>query len=346
MPDQPNLLIVRRRYLGDIVLLGSLFRNLRRHWSNARLTALVEARFVDVLALNPEVDATLALPTTLGKWPGFLSSVRRAGFTHVLDLDNTEKTALIGRLSGASLRVALHHGTHPVKFRSAYTHVVHDPSEQHEAHPITDYYLRALEPLQVPIATREIRLEPREEDVATLRRFVGASERVLLVHPGSRSPMRVWPAERFAAVIDFAQDELGAQVMLVGGPTDESVLNEIRRHVRTHLLPLPGSLPIARFAALARISHAMLCHDSGPMHVAAAVGTPVVAIYGSQNPTLFQPMGAGHTVLQPPLPCMNCVAPDRCVREDSYHNLCVQNVAVDRVCEAVRATLAGTKQKP
>lgn len=340
MPDQPNLLIIRRRYLGDIVLLGSLFGNLRRHGPNARLTALVEARFVDVLALNPDVDATLALPTTIGKWPGFLSLVRRAGFTHVLDLDNTEKTALIGRLSGASVRVALHHGSHPVKFRSAYTHVVHDPSDRHEAHPITDYYLRALEPLQVPIESREIRLQPNDDEVATLRRFVGASERVLLVHPGSRSPMRVWPADRFAAVIDYAQDSLGAQVILIGGPTDESQLAEIRRHVRTHLLTLPGALPIGRFAALAKISHALLCHDSGPMHVAAAVGTPVVAIYGSQNATLFQPMGAGHILLQPPLPCATCVAPGKCIPGDSYQNLCVQNVTVERVREAVRAKLA------
>lgn len=344
MRERPNVLIIRRRYLGDIVLLGSLFRNLRLHWPEAQLVGLVEPRFADVLALNPDVNATLTLPASLGAWPRFVRELRRHRFTHVLDLDNTEKTAAIARLSGAGVRVVLHHGGYRIKFRSVYTEAVHDPSDRHEKHPITDYYLRALEPLQVPIATREIRLQPREDDIATLRRFVGASERVLLVHPGSRSPMRVWPAERFAAVIDFAQDELGAQVMLVGGPTDEPVLNEIRRHVRTHLLPLPGSLPIGRFASLAGISHAMLCHDSGPMHVAAAVGTPVVAIYGSQNPTLFQPMGAGHTVLQPPLPCVNCVARGKCVPGDSYHNLCVQNVPVDRVCGAVRATLATEKR--
>ncbi len=340
MPDRPNVLIIRRRYLGDIVLLGSIFRNLRSRWPTARLTGLVEARFADVLALNPDVDATLTLPATLGAWPRFLRQVLTAKFTHVLDLDNTEKTALIARLSGAATRVALHHGDHRVKFRAAYTDVVHDPSERHEAHPITDYYLRALEPLHVPIASREIRLQSREDDVAALRRFVGASERVLLIHPGSRSPMRMWPAERFATIIDFAQDELGAQVVLVGGPNDEPALGEIRRHVRTHLLNLPGPLPIARFAALAQISHALLCHDSGPMHVAAAVGTSVVALYGSQNPTLFQPMGGGHLILQPPLPCVTCVAPGKCVPGDSYHNRCVQNITVERVREAVRAKLA------
>lgn len=339
-PSVHRVLIVRRRYLGDVVLLGSLTRNLRLHWPNAHLAVLVEPRFADVLAMNPDVNAVLALPKGLLGWARFLRLIRRGAFTHVLDLDNTEKTAAVSRWSGASTRVGLYHGSQRVKFRRAYSNLVHDRAEEHETRPITDYYLRALEPLEVPVATRDIRLVPNETERETLRRFVGASEKVLLIHPGSRSPMRVWPAERFATIIDYVQDELGAQVMLVGGPTDKSVLAEIRRRVRTHLLDLPGELPIGRFAALTAISDAMLCHDSGPMHVAAAVGTPVVAIYGSQNATLFRPMGDGHILLQPPLPCATCVAPDRCVREDSYRNLCVQNVAIERVRDAVRTALA------
>ena len=338
-PSAPRVLVIRRRYLGDVVLLGSLTRNLRLHWPDAHLAGLVERRFADVLAMNPDVDAVLSLPARLGQWITFVRELRRPRFTHVLDLDNTEKTALVARLSGAEFRVGLHHGTQRVKLRGAYTHLVHDGAAEHETRPITDYYLRALEPIGVPIATREVRLVPREEDRAALRRFVGASERVLLVHPGSRSPMRVWPAERFAALIDYAQDELDAQAILVGGPTDEAVLTEIRRHVRTHLPALPRELPIGRFAALASLSNVLLCHDSGPMHVAAAVGTKVIALYGSQNATLFQPMGGGHTLLRPPLPCATCIAPDRCIPGDSYRNLCVQNVSFDRVRDAIRQSL-------
>ncbi|HVS50782.1 MAG TPA: glycosyltransferase family 9 protein [Opitutaceae bacterium] len=340
MSEPPRLLLIRRRYLGDVVLLGPLLRNLRLHWPAAHLAALVESRFADVLALNPDVDATLVLPDRLGEWPRFLRALRRARFTHVLDLDNTEKTAAIARLSGASTRVGLHHGGHRMKFPAAYTHIVHDPTELHEHRSITEYYLRALEPIGVPVATREVRLVPREDDLAALQKFVGAGGRILLVHPGSRSPMRIWPVERFAAVCDFAQDQLDAQVVLVGGPGDEPLLAGIRRHTRMHVLTPPGPLSIARFAALARLSHALLCHDSGPMHVAAAVGTRVIALYGSQNAALFRPAGAGHTLLQPPLPCVDCVAPDRCVPGDSYRNFCVRQVATDRVLAAVRDVFA------
>jgi ADP-heptose:LPS heptosyltransferase len=220
-----------------------------------------------------------------------------------------------------------------------YTHAVYDPGEQHEARPITEYYLKALEPLAVPVAGREVRLVPREADMAYWRRFVGARGRVLLVHPGSRSPARIWPMERFAAVCDRVQDDLGAQVVLVGGPGERRLLSEIRGLAHTHVLAVDDPPSLSRFAALARVSSALLCHDSGPMHVAAAVRTPVIALYGSQNPVLFRPHGEGHTQVIPSQPCAPCVAPDACVPGDSYRTFCVRQVTVDRVFADVRKTL-------
>jgi lipopolysaccharide heptosyltransferase II len=341
MPEDPRILVIRRRYLGDVVLLGSLFRNLRLHWPGAWIAALVEPWYAPILSLNPDVDDVLAPPRGALKWPGFVRRLRSAGFTHVLDIDSTEKTALISRLSGARKRVALHHGAHPIRLRSLYTDVAHDPEAAHESQPISEYYLKALGPAGVPVATREIRLVPHESDVADWRRFVGAQGKALLVHPGSRSLPRIWPAERFAAVCDRVQDELGAQVVLVGGPGDQRLLAEIRTKVKTHVLALgePPSLP--RLAALARACTVLLCHDSGPMHVAAAVGTPVVALYGSQNPALFQPVGKGHRLLIPSMPCSPCLAPGHCIAGDSYRTYCVRRHTVDEVFGAVRSALAG-----
>jgi len=145
-------------------------------------------------------------------------------------------------------------------------------------------------------------------------------------------------------VCDRVQDELGAQVVLVGGPGEHGILGQIRDLMKTHALAPeePPSLP--RLAALARASTALLCHDSGPMHVAAAVGTPVIALYGSQNPVLFRPPGQGHELLVPPMPCTACVAPEECVTADSYRNLCVRRHTVEDVFGAVRAVLARRPQ--
>ncbi len=340
MSAAPQILVIRRRYLGDIVLLGSFLRNLRLHWPAARIQVMAEAAYAGVLKLNPDADATLIPPRGLRAWPAFLLGLRRSRFTHVFNFDNTEGTAALTRVTGAPFRLGLHYGGFRLKLPSAYTHIAHQTIEEHESRPITDYYLCALPPAGVPVATREVRLEPREADLAELRRFVGGAGPVLLVHPGSRSPRRIWPADRFAAICDRVQDELAVQVALVGGPGDRALLAEIRQHARTHLLALPEPMSLPRFAALARLATTALCHDSGPMHVAAAVGTPVVALYGSQNAVLFRPAGAGHILLQPPMPCTACVAPDQCVREDSYRNFCVRRISVDEVFAAVRTQLS------
>jgi ADP-heptose:LPS heptosyltransferase len=151
--------------------------------------------------------------------------------------------------------------------------------------------------------------------------------------------MRIWPAERFAAVCDRVQDELGAQVVLVGGPGDRDRVAQIQGLAKTHVISPTSALTQPLLAALARVSTAFLCHDSGPMHVAAAVGTPVVALYGSQNPVLFRPAGTGHRLLIPAMPCAACVAPGTCIPSDSYRNLCVRLHGVDEVFAAVRDVL-------
>ncbi len=342
METTPRILVIRRRYLGDVVLLGSLLRNLRLHRPEAHLSALVEPRWSPILSLNPDLDQVIELPKGLSAWPGFVRKVRSDGFTHILDIDNTEKTALVSRLSGAPVRVALHHGHHSLKLRGLYTHVAYEPEAEHEAQPISEYYLKALGPIGVPVSTREVRLVPRQEDVQEWRRFVGAQGRTLLVHPGSRSAWRIWPTDRFAALCDRVQDLLGIQVVLVGGPSESGLVASIRSKAKTHLLAVDQTLSLPQFAALATACSVMLCHDSGPMHVAAAVGTPVVALYGSQNPVLFRPHGDGHAQLVPPSPCVACVAPEKCIPGDSYHNFCVRMHSVDQVFAAVSSSLGRT----
>src|SRR6185295_12074807 len=88
----PRVLLIRRRYFGDIVLLGSVVRNLRLHWPKAWITVLTEAAYAGVLPLNHDVDSALAFPTRALEWVGFLRMLRGARFTHVLDFDNTDKT--------------------------------------------------------------------------------------------------------------------------------------------------------------------------------------------------------------------------------------------------------------
>lgn len=339
---QTRILLIRRRYLGDIVLLGSVLRNLRLHWPGAHLTVLTEAAFAGVLAMNPDVNGALTFPRGLTDWFGFVRALRRARFTHVLDFDNTDKTALATRLTGAPVRATFDRELIPFRHPRVYTHRAKVTNAFYDSHHITETYLALPAVIGVPLVSREVQLVPHPEDVAEVQRFLPHYGKKLLVHPGSRSEHRIWPPERFATVCDRLQDDLGAQVYLTAGPRERGLLESIRKSAHSHLVVSEAPRTIGGLAALVAQFDGFLCHDSGPMHVAAAVGIPVVALFGSQNATIWRPLGQRHTVLQTTLPCA-CIgadAPTPCVRNDSYRSYCVRMLGTDQVFDAVRPLLA------
>ena len=338
----PRVLLIRRRYLGDIVLLGSVLRNLRLRWPRAWISVLTEPAFTGVLRLNPDVDAALVFPRGATKWIGFLRTLRQIGFTHVLDFDNTEKTALVTRLSGAAIRVTFHRELIPFRYGWIYTHPARVTNSFYDTHHITETYLALPAAAGVPITSREVRLVPRADDLAHAQKLIARGGNKVLVHPGTRSPYRVWPTERFADVCDRLQDMLGAQVFLTAGAGERALVEQIRSHTRTHVVVLDSPRDVGQLAALLAQFDAFLCHDSGPMHVAAAVGTPVVALFGSQNATIWRPLGPRHTILQTPMPCacIGSAAPSPCVPGDSYRSYCVRKLAADDVFTALTRTLA------
>lgn len=344
-PDaSPHILLIRRRYLGDIVLLGSVLRNARMRWPTATLTLLTEPPYREVLSLNPDLTSTIIFPRRVAEWPRFLLQLRRARYTHVLDFDNTEKTATLSRLTGAAVRATFNRELNRFRYRFCYTHTADLTDVFYHTNHITETYLALAAVIGIPIVSRKVSLHPLETDLAAARRIAPRGGRKILVHPGSRSPYRLWPAERFAAVSDRLQDELGAQVFLTSGPDEQSRIEEIRRHARTHLIALKPSASVAALAALAAQFDVFLCHDSGPMHVAAAVGTPVVALLGSQNATVWGPLGEGHAVLQTPLPC-RCIgdaAPTPCDHTNSYRSYCVRMLSVEEVYRAIAARIVSS----
>lgn len=350
----PHILVIRRRYLGDIVLLGSVLRNLKLRWPDARIAVLCERHYAAVLELNPDVAEAIHFPQRAVEWWSLFWRLRRARFTHVLDLDNRDKTAVIARATGAAVRATVRHGER-LHFRSFYTVAEQLPVEFLAERHITDLYLHTLTQIGVPIVTRECRLVPKADDLKRAQSFWSAdspsAQRLnqfenpspkILVHPGSRSAWRVWPPANFAAVIDRLHTELGVATGVVAGPGEQATVDEIFQHLRAPAVRIPSNLAIPQLAALFSTAHIFLCHDSGPMHLAAAVGTRVVALYGSQTLSHWRPLGEGHTTLQPPLPCVNCVSPGQCNPADPYFNHCVRNITVERVLVAVRdAILSG-----
>jgi ADP-heptose:LPS heptosyltransferase len=346
-PAAPNLLVIRRHYVGDLVLLGSFLANLRLHWPQARLTVLVDEGYGEILALNPDRPEIWQVPRRgprLGRTLDLLRRLRSAGFTHVFDIDNNDRTALCTRITGAPFRAGFAWRRGRLRQRLAYTHAVPVDPVAYEARHITDHYLDLLGPAGVPIATRKVALEVPEGERAAAAALLGErnpdGKPLILLHPGSSSSFRLWPADRFARTADLVQRELGAVVVLVGGPKESNLLREIARCAETPLATLPQPISLAGLAAAFAQARVVLCHDSGPMHIAAAVGTKVVALFGSQSRALWGPLGDGHRVLQATMPCGSaCVAPAECNPSNAYRSYCVRRIGEDEVFQALAGGL-------
>jgi ADP-heptose:LPS heptosyltransferase len=347
MAAAPNILVIRRHYVGDLVLLGSFLSNLRLHWPSARLTVLADEGYGDILALNPDRPDVWLVPRRaprMSRSLALLGRLRAAKFTHVFDIDNNDRTALCTRVTGAPFRAGFGWGRGRLRQFLSYTHVVPvDPAVYRTRH-ITEHYLSLLAPAGVPLATREVRLAPSESELsaaaAILRENNPADRPVVLLHPGARSPLRQWPADRFARTADRMQRELGTTVVLVCGNSELPLARDIVRQATTTLAVIEPPLSVARLAALFAQARVLLCNDSGPMHIAAAVGAGVVALFGGQNRAVWAPLGSGSRSLQAPMPCgAACVAPMECDRGNTDLSHCVRRIGEAEVFEAVAAAL-------
>jgi lipopolysaccharide heptosyltransferase II len=186
--------------------------------------------------------------------------------------------------------------------------------------------------------------DPRPEDVPHVRvndvwrvgaaRLwpAGAAPRVVLQPGATYGPTKRWDPERFAAVgAALAKD--GADVAVVGGPGDREPVSEVLAAF-PDARDLCGRTSTGELAAVLEGADLVITNDTGPMHLAAAVGTPTVAIFGSTSPTWTAPYGEGHRVLHEPPPCNPCFQ-----RECSIGMLCLDGVSAERVLGAAHALL-------
>lgn len=352
MASQPlsRILVLCRPYLGDTVLSGPVFRNLRAWMPDARIVAGAYPQSAEALAFFPEIDEILPVPRRrsggraayLASWAATLARARQGRFDLVYDLMHTDRSSLVTLATRARQRVGFVRDRRRFRHR-VYTYAADWAPELERSHMV-DLFLKGLVEIGMPVRTRSISLTvPRAAQDSARRimdRLLPAPEGPLVVvHPGAGTPNRLWPTDRFAEVCDRLQDESGARVLLVGRAAEAALLAEIRAAMRTMPGVLDVPVSLAEMAGIFQHADLLLGHDAGPAHLAAAVGLPVVALFGAALPSQWAPLGEGHAVVRPPDPCGACAAPGLCRPPNPYHMYCVRRITAAEVTEAVRARL-------
>ncbi len=321
-----KILVIKLRAVGDVVLSTIVLKNLRHAFERTSIEFLTEPAGGNILMDHPLIDSVMVFDKHVMSSLGLIRKVRRQQYDLVIDLFGNPRTALITKLSGARYRVGY-------RFRGrSYAYNILVEPRGGEVHN-TQFNLDALESIGVPVIDRTLHIVPRipdEERVATLwPKLAPHGERVIAMNVGGGWAIKRWPLDRFAALADSLMEECKCLVMLTWGPGEEGAVAKVRAMMRrAPIVPPPTTL--LEMAALLRRCAMMVSNDSGPMHIGAAMGIPVLGIFGPTSPRLQGPWGTmARTVQVENLDCLGCN-----LTKCPIGNLCMQQLTVERVLEA------------
>ncbi len=304
-----RILIIKPSSLGDIVHALPTAAALRRRCPSARVTWLAKREWAGVLEGNPDIDGVLAVDLSVAGWPAAIRAVRAGRFDLVVDLQGLLRSAVLGWASGAPVRIGFANG----REGSPWFYTERVPVPNPAVHAVDRYLLVArhlgAQPERPDSLAFPLPRDPQAESwVGALLQSEGvqAGTALAAVNPSARWVTKRWPAESFAAVADHLQEKVGARAVLIGGQAERSVGEEVIRRMQTRPIDLVGRTTVKELIALLRRLRVLVTNDSGPMHLAAALGVPVVALFGPTDPGRTGPYGAGHTVLRSGIPCSPC----------------------------------------
>ena len=328
-----RILLIRLSSLGDIVLTTPVIHAVRAHYSDAHIAMLTGKQSADVLRENPHLDEIItfdrfAKDKDTGEMLRTARVLRGRKFTLAIDLQRKFRTEVLMYFSGAAERVG--------KGRLC---TVRAP-EQGNKHA-TAHYFDLLRAVEIPALDQKLEmfLAASERADAT-QRFdtAGVTPTGLKVgfFPGAGWKLREWMPERFAAIGDRLVQNFNAEVLIFGGQKESELVHTVAKLMDTRAVPFAGNLQIRELAACIEKCDLFLTNDTGPMHIAAAVGTPTVSLFGPGNHIRFQPLGAMHQTIRHDVPCNPCKQfTDKC-----KDNICMKKITVDEVWQSISEALA------
>lgn len=360
-----RFLIVKLSSLGDVIHATPVAMTLRHHLPDAHIAWLVDETFAPLLEDHPSLDAVIGLPTArwqrrlrgdrpllcLSEGLDLVRRLRRGRYDVVLEMQGLLRSGFWGWASGAPLRIAFA----GARELGGVFHNLRLPKEMSFA-ALSEFYCQLLRPLGItgpfPAPAMPVGSAGRQWAGRWLDRYgirtpplsaaKGKGQRanwqsLVAFVPCTTWPNKHWLPERFAAVSDELQQRFpGLRTLFVGASEDRPSVAAIRQHTQLEALDGSGQTNLRQLAALLERCRLVIGVDSGPLHLAAAVGTPVVALFGPSN-LMAMPQGSQHRLVRAPYECAPCRRRPTCRNYD-----CMAAITVEQVVEAAAEVLSGS----
>lgn len=355
-----HILVVRLDEIGDVVMSTPFLRELRRNLPGAWITLIVKPALYNLVELCPYINEVLTYNWNTNKYlSAFRKNCRalklarqhlwRRSFDLAIvprwDVDGYHAT-FIAYVSGAPWRVGYSENVIDHKrrlnkgFDRLFTHVLHDNRLKHEV----EHNLDVIRFLGGQVQDNRLEFWLSEADKAFADQFlmknrVNPGDLLISLALGAGAPKRIWPIQRFAQIGLWLRNEYGARILVVGGPGEEVLAEELELKMGSCIVNATSKTTLRQAAALLKRCQLFIGNDAGPMHLAAAVDVPVIEIschpkngspFHPNSPQRFRPWGVFYRVLQPESPQAPCI--NECA---SIQPHCILRLTVEQVKQAV-----------
>jgi lipopolysaccharide heptosyltransferase I len=338
---QPErILIIKPSAIGDVVHALPVLARVKKTWRAARVSWLVTPACSGLLDGHPLLDEVILFDRKrFGHWwrhprlamelRRFTRSLKTRGFDLVIDLQGLFRSGWLARKTGAPVRVGFANARELAW--AFYTHRV--PIKTMEQHAISRYQALATfigcaeGPVEFPFATTE-------EDRACVRELLqdrGANYAVLM--PGTNWETKRWPVEKFAALVEPLRERFGLTSVLAGGADAAAMARDL-----PGALNLAGKTSLKQLTALLEGAALVVANDSGPMHIASALGRPLVTPFGPTNPVRTGPFGRMESVIRLDIPCSPCYS------RTCSHRSCLRLLDIQPVLHLAQQQMNGRSE--
>jgi len=345
-----NILIVKLSAIGDVLHTLPAANALRARYPRAHITWVVEEAAAPLLEGHAALDRVLVsrrkqwvkdlVPgnrrqAAVREIGGFIRALRDTRYDLVIDFQQLLKSGAIVALARGNVKAGFGPGMQHMEM--SYLFLNRRVPRVSMAHHALRRNLMLLRALGVPASEVAYRIpvdavDHYQVEAILHRAGLAESRHLVAVNPVAQWETKLWPNRRFAELADRLTLEYNADIVFTGGPDDRPVIADIRSRMNQPSLDLTGQTSLRTLAVLYRRARLVVSTDTGPMHLSAAVGTPVVAVFGPTAPWRTGPFGPGHTVVRLGPACSPCFK-RTCPRGD---HLCMAGLAVDAVLEGVR----------
>lgn len=337
--DVNKILIIRTDRLGDVLLNTPVFKALRDNFPQAHIAVVVQSHLREIIEGNPNVDEVISYDknkSEKGWWPSlkFIKYLQTRRFDLSITLNPSKRSNVITFLAGIKYRVG-----YDRKWGFLLTHKMKDNKWMGLKHEV-EYNLDLIRFIGLEVKDKELHMPVYQEDENYIDRLlaqlnINDQEALITVHPASSDYSKCWPLEQYAGLIDKLKNDFRFTVAVIGGKEEEESVNRLLSLTSSKPINFCGRLTLRQLAALCKRSKVFISNDSGPVHIACAVKTPTIVIFGRTlagvGPKRWGPHGEGNIVLQKEVGCVSC-NPQDCPENFK----CLIAVSVEDVLEAVK----------